>query len=64
MNGYLGKRRTSPVVRVKGAVPVYCFGVELILMVTDGQHQNSGKKKKCAGTREERHDIFIIAQEV
>src|SRR4030043_228062 len=64
MNRHLVKGRTATVVRVKSAVPVYCLGIELILMVTDGQHENSGKKQQCAGTRKERHDIFIIAQEV
>ena len=40
------------------------LGYSWFSLVTDRQHQNAGKKDKGTGTGKERHDIFIVAQEV
>jgi hypothetical protein len=64
MNRDLVKGRTATIVGVQGTISVNSFGIQLVLLVTDRKHQNSGKKDKGAGAGKQRHDVFIVAQEV
>jgi hypothetical protein len=64
MDRDLVKGWTAAIIRVKGTITVNGFGIQLVLLVTEGQHENAGKKDKGAGAGKERHDIFIVAQEV
>jgi hypothetical protein len=64
MDRDLVKGRTTTIIRVKGTISVNGFGIQLVLLVTEGEHENAGKKNKGAGAGKERHDVFIVAQEV
>jgi hypothetical protein len=59
-----GKGWTTAIVRVKGTITVNGFGIQLVLFVTEGQHENAGKKDEGAGASKQRYDVFIVAEEV